>query len=413
MRLYSLFLLSSSLSFSLFCQSNEGNFRSETAEKKETFEPFTGKINKNRVRLRLQGNYEAPVLKELNQNDYIVVLGEEDDFYSIQPPNETKGYVFHAYVIDQVIEGDRVNIRSKPNREAQVIAQLKTGDRIQKISTIQNNKWIEIKLPSNIRFYIAKEYVDKAGDIKLKERLEKKRQAAVQLLNTTDEMSLVEMQKPYNQMNIAGIKANYQHLINDYAEFNDISAQAKDSLAAIQESFNSKKLAYFEAETSKSSQTVEINKKLNSELQKHKDKISELETKIQDKNMAVAERAEMAKNSSLLPVNMAKWLPVEENLFNKWAEKSGKTHPQDFYLEEREKGFTIQGVIDPYTREVKNKPGDYVLLSANSKLPMAFLYSTHINLQDYIGREVKILVSPRENYHFAFPAYFVLSIISK
>ena len=82
----------------------------------------------------------------------------------------------------------------------------------------------------------------------------------------------------------------------------------------------------------------------------------------------------------------------------------------DFDKEQQENSITLKGVIEPYQKPVKNKPGDYLLVSGISNLPVAYLYSTKINLQDYIGMEIEVIASPRPNNHFAFPAYFVLKI---
>ena len=143
------------------------------------FDSFTGKITKSKVRLRLQANYEGPVLREMNPNEYVIVVGETDDFYAIQPPTDFRGYVFRTYVLDNVVEADRVIVRLQPDREATIISQLKAGDRIEGVPAPANNKWLEIKLPSKTRFYIAKEYVDKVGDAQFKERLDKKREATL------------------------------------------------------------------------------------------------------------------------------------------------------------------------------------------------------------------------------------------
>jgi uncharacterized protein YgiM (DUF1202 family) len=380
------------------------------------FEPFTGKVTKPKVRLRLQSNYEGPVLREMNPDEYVIVLGETEDFYAVRPPEDFRGYVFRTYVLDNVIEADRVNVRLKPDREATIVGQLKSGDRVEGAPAAANNKWLEIKLPSKTRFYIAKEYVDRVGDVGFKERLDKKRDAAYNLLNTTDAMSNVELQKPFDQMSITGIKANYQHIINDYAEFPEIAAKAKESLAAIQEGYTAKKLAYLEEQSRLSSTTVEANKKLNAELQAHKTKINHLEQQIeQGRQLATVAQTTVettygAKKPTQPPLNMAVWLPIEESLFNTWAQQTGRHNPEDFYSDQKQQGFILRGVIDPYTRSVKNKPGDFMLLNSASKLPVAFLYSTHINLQEYVGHEVSILVSPRNNYNFAFPAYFVLTV---
>lgn len=380
------------------------------------FIPFTGKITKNKVRMRLQASYEGSVMKELTPNEYVIVLGENEDFYAVQPPADIKGYVFRSYVLDNVVEADRVNVRQKPDKEATIISQLKAGDRVEGTPASSNNKWLEIKLPSTTRFYIAKEYVEKVGDVSFKDRFDKKQQAAYGLLRTTDEMSLAELQKPFDQMSITGIKANYQHIINDYPEFPDAVAKAKESLGAIQDGYNAKKMAYLEEQSRLTSSTAEANKRLNAELQIQRNKISHLEHQIEQERQLVTavqpmiEGPNNSKKPGQLPVNMSAWLPIEERLFNIWAQQTGRYHPQEFYDEQLQQSIVLTGIIDPYNRSVKNKPGDYMLLNPSSKLPVAFLYSTHINLQEYVGHEVAIHVSPRDNSNFAFPAYFVLSV---
>lgn len=380
------------------------------------FQPFTGKIIKNKVRLRLQSAYDAPVIRELNHRDLVVVLGETEDFYAIQPPDDFRAYVFRTYVLDNVIEGSHVNVRLKPELDAPVVVQLNSGDRVEGSVNPANNKWLEIKLPPTVRFYIAKEYVEKAGDAGLKARLDKKHEEVYQLLHTTEAVSKAEMQKPFGQMNIEGIKANYQHIVFDYPEFPEAGLKAKEALDSLQEAYTNKKLAYLENQSRASSSTLEVNKKLSSEIQAQKNKINQLEQQI-EKNRQFSIAAQPIINASStvnkpvqIPINMSAWIPIEENLFNVWSQQKGNHNPKDFYEEQKQQSFVLRGIVDPYTRPVKNKPGDYLLLSTANKLPIAFLYSTHINLQDYIGHEVSIVVSPRNNNNFAFPAYFVLTL---
>lgn len=375
-------------------------------------EPFTGKITKNKVRLRLQPTFDGFVLRELSRNDLVLILEENDDFYAIQPPSDFRGYVFRTYVLDNVIEGNRVNVRLKPDLESPVLAQLKAGDRVDGNIDSANNKWMAIKLPQTARFYIAKEYVEKAGDAGFKTRFEKKQEEIYHLLRTTEALSKTEMQKPFDQMMIDGLKANYQHIIFDNPEFPEAIAKAKEGLTALQETYTAKKLAYLENQSRNSSSTQEINKQLTAELQLQKTKISSLEQEIEKGRQFVASIMENSADPkfSQLPSNMSIWLPAEEHLFHSWSQKNGRTSPQEFYDEQKQQSFVLTGVVDNYNRPVKNKPGDYMLLNSVSKLPVAFLYSTHINLQDYIGREVSISVTPRDNHNFAFPAYFVLTL---
>ena len=380
------------------------------------FEPFTGRITKSRVRLRLQPTYEAHVWKEYEKNDLILILGENDDFYAARPPEDAKGYVFRTYILDNVVEGSRVNIRLKPNLESPIIAQLNSGDRIEGSIDPANSKWLEIKLPPSARFYVAKEYVEKVGDINHLAKMEKRKQEVSSLLGQTEASSLLELQKPFNQVNIEGIKANYEYIIANYADFPEAREKAKNLLAHLHEAYVTKKMAFLESQANYASRVLEAkNKQLADELKSQKSKLITLEEQLekehQEKQTTIAEVApKPTKKPTHLPVNMAVWLPFEEGLFANWSETTGKSNPNLFYDEQKQNSFLLKGVIDPYNRAVKNKPGDYMLINSSSKLPIAFLYSTQINLQDFIGHEVSVRVSPRSNNHYAFPAYFVLSL---
>lgn len=376
------------------------------------FDPYTGKITKNKVRMRLQPALDAPVFGELNSNDLVVVVGDaDDDFYTVMPPNDVKAYVYRTFILDNVIEGNRVNARLKPDLDAPVVAQLNSGDRVDGIVYPSNNKWMEIKLPASARFYIAKEYISKAGDASLKSRLEKKHEIAVQLLKNAEIAAHEEMQKPFNQINLNTAKLNYEHLIKDFSESPDIVSKAKESLSALLDAYMAKKIAFLETQSQNSTTTQEMNKKLATELQAQKSKVSQLEQQLEKNKRAQPPVQQPNGNkASQLPAHMSAWIPAEESIMAIWSEKTGNHSPKDFYEDQKKESFTLKGIIDTYNRPVKNKPGDYMLIGAASKLPIAFLYSTTVNLQDYVGHEVTVLVISRPNNHFAFPAYYVLQV---
>lgn len=47
-------------------------------------------------------------------------------------------------MLDNTIEGNRVNVRLEPNLEAPIIAQLNAGDKIEGQISALNSKWYEI-----------------------------------------------------------------------------------------------------------------------------------------------------------------------------------------------------------------------------------------------------------------------------
>ena len=105
---------------------------------------------------------------------------------------------------------------------------------------------------------------------------------------------------------------------------------------------------------------------------------------------------------------MKMWEPVEESIYIGWAARNEDRSIDEFYEDQRQNAVRITGFVEPYTAPVKNKPADHIV--KNGDLPIAYVYSTQINLQEYAGKKVTLLVTPRSNNSFAFPAYFVLSV---
>ena len=342
------------------------------------FSPFTGKVKGKKVRLRANADLDGRVVRELNRNDLIVVVGEKGDFYAVEPPSGIKAYVFRSFILDGVVEGNRVNVRLEPSLDAPVIGHLSSGDRINGIISSLNNKWYEISPPAGTRFYVAKEFINSIGGPEVKAQLDKRRIAAEQLLDAATLLTQAEMKKPFHEMDIERIKQNYQTVINDYSELSELADKAKEAFNALQEEYTQRKIAYLE--------------------EKSEGKVSS------DEGKSVA-RFETALNPT---DRMKMWEPVEESLYLGWASRNEYRSIDEFYDEQKQGAHTVTGIVEPYTTPVKRKPGDFIL--KDKDLPLAYIYSTQINLQDYAGKKVTLLVTPRSNNNFAFPAYFVLSV---
>ncbi len=344
-----------------------------TAQK--PFSPFTGKVKGKKVRLRASADLEGRVVKELNRHDLVVVVGEKGDFYSVEPPAGSKAYVFRSFILDGVVEGNRVNVRLEPSLDAPVIGHLNSGDHIKGTLSSLNNKWYEISPPAGTRFFVAKEYIDTIGGPEVKAQLDKRRMTAEQLLDAATLLTQAEMKKSYREMDVDRIKHNYQTVMNEFTEFPDLCDKAKEGFNALQEEYTQRKIAYLE-------------------------------------DKAEGKAPEVATTDTQVTLNptdrMKMWEPIEESLYLSWSSRNEDRSQDEFYDEQRQAGAVLTGIVEPYGSPVKRKPGDYVL--KDKDLPKAYLYSTHINLQDYVGKKVTVLVTPRSNNNFAFPAYFVLSV---
>jgi hypothetical protein len=363
----------------------------------ESFVPFTGKVTRNKVRLRVQPSFDSVVVKELVKGDMLVILGEQEAFYAVQPPPEVKGYVYRTYVLDNAIEGNRVNVRLTPDTEGAILTQLNSGDFVEGVISPLNSKWYEIKLPSAARLWVCKEYIEQIGPPTLMAQIERRRGEANSLLNTAFLASQAEMNKPFPEINLQPILDSFSQIVNEYRDFPEQAGRARELISELQEDFLMKKIAYLE-DKAKASET----KKPLLLLPEEQGVIA----------IPTGQKAEELKeNDKFAPQSL--WQEQEDRLFAEWQDKISlergiKRDKDTFYTLEEADSVALQGIIEPYDFSKKNKPGDFLLVSAEQHQPIAYLYSTKINLADYSGKPVKLRAVARANNGFALPAYMVL-----
>lgn len=390
---------------------------------------FTGKVTKNKVRMRQQPNIESPIIKELAKDELLIVTGESDDFYAVKPTHDLKAYVFRTYVLDNVVEGNHVNVRLEPNLESPVVVQLNSGDRVDGIISPLNSKWLEISIPEDTHFFVAKEYLDKVGDANYLSTLERRREEVNKLLNSTYLASQSELQKSYEEIDIDSSIDSLNKVIRNYTDFPEQVARAKELLNLLQDTYLQKKITYLESKAQPGSpqqilSTAKDAQRM-AELNDQQNRFEKLQQT--QKPMPIEHQAEVAPPSVVTnapvapmtpPANVNKnlplarlsvWMPVEQAIYECWLEENGQVTQEEFYEKQKETATMIKGIVEPYTRNIKNKPGDYVLLNS-SRTPVAYLYSTQVDLQPFVGMEVTVSGVSRPNNHFAFPAYFVLSV---
>lgn len=350
--------------------------------KKKPFSPFTGKIKGNKVRVRLQPDLECPVIKELSKHDLVSVVDEEGDFWAVQAPDGIKAYIFRSFVLDNTVEGNRVNIRLQPSLEAPIIGHLNSGDKVKGAVSSLNNKWLEIPTPTQAKFYIAKDFVEFAGGPDLKAQLDKRKNTLEQLFESSSLLCKVEMQKPFEEIDFERLKRSFTTIIQDAADFPHYAERAKESLTTLQETYLQKRIAYLETK-------AEIDS-----TKKHAESLV-----LENLNVQPVEEASD---------RMKMWEPLEEALYHSWAHLNEEKNLDDFYNDQRLVAVPIKGFLEAYVTPVKNKPGDYIL--KDKDLPVAYVYSTKVDLKNYVGKKVTLLGTQRSNNNFAFPAYFVHAV---
>lgn len=342
------------------------------------FKPFTGKVVGKKVRMRLHPDVDSPIVKECKKDDLLLVVAERNGFYVVQPPSDIKAYIFRSFILDGIVEGDHVNVRMAPDREAPAIGHLSTGTQVKGRISELNNKWLEIAPPPSTNFFVAKEFIEYAGDANLKATYEQRLSALRQVLDSMNLFSQAEMHKPYEKIDFHKIESGYQEILQNYADFKEEVEIARKNLMQWQEKYLYKKIAFLEKRASqvgsqKPSEATGIS-------------YSDRETTSMEK--------------------MRMWEPLEESIYLSWSAMHHAKTMEDFYTDQKLKSSMLSGVIEGYREGVKNKPGDFLLTQDNG-LPVAFLYSTQVNLEEYLGKRVNVSVSERPSNNFAFPAYYV------
>lgn len=381
-RMVSLFLIF--ISFNLFAS----DAKSPT---QKPFQSFTGKILGNKVRLRTQSDLEGHIVRLLNKNDLLLIVGEVGDFWAVEPPRDIHAFVFRSYVLDNIVEANRVNIRLEPHIDAPVIGQLEKGEKIEGEICSTHHKWLQINPPNRIHFYISKEFIEKAGSPEYLTKMIRRKAEVDHLLQCAYFSAEAESKKLYSDMNPQEAFAQFESIILDYKDFPDHVDQAKSTVAALQENYLNKKIAYLEAKA----------EGLDPDFTKSKSQ--EVSPFKIDPNLWGKRNL-----TDSLNLKMKFWEPIEDSLYLSWSAFHTNKKMNDFYEEQKVNAITLSGVVESYNATVKNKPGDFILRSKDMNI--AYLYSTQVNLDDMIGKRVTLLLTPRPNHHFAFPAYYVLDV---
>ncbi|MDB2613874.1 hypothetical protein N9Y92_01795 [Chlamydiales bacterium] len=351
----------------------------------ELFKSFTGQVVSSHVRLRISPNLDGVIVKELHRGDMMVIDGEENGFYRVLPLSDLKAYVFRTFILDGEVEGMNVNVRLFPELDSPIIAQLNTGDHVDGQISSSNNKWIEFTPPESVRFYVASDYIETVGDASYLASYEKKKSEATRLLNTFTEGCLEAIKKPFKEIKLETLYGLEAKLQENYGEFEEHIVKASKLKHQFANQYLEKKIAYLEERAIQADQLLSENR--NSE-----------------------GFPELSDASLMTYPKLSVWKEMEHSHFMRWYHEVGQGNEADFYVQEKKISIKLQGILEPYLRPVRNKPGDYLLIDAKDQKPLAYLYSTHVDLQKYLGNEVELFVTPRPNNNFAYPAYYVLEV---
>lgn len=383
---------------------------------------FTGATVREKVRLRLQPDLNAKVIKDLGRGELMLIVGEDNGFYRVKPDPDQRAYVYTKYVNNGKISGERVNIRLQPDLESPILIQLATGDQVVATAPPSGN-WLEVSMPDPVVFYVAKEYIEKVGDANYLYNIRRNERELRQQTEFASNMSKIELQKPFEEIDLTAARQAFKKALDLSGNKQDKRAHIEQLRQDMEQAYAEKRDAYLSSKTQapaspSTTSAVASPPTLEEELDAYHTQMSKLDKKLDitspeaATSLAGKDAATQPKADRVMEAMINRWSPVEGAYFKAWADKKGvkKASLDDFYADQRQQGISLQGVLQPYLGQVKNRPGDFLLVETESRRPLAYLYSTQINLAADVGREVTIVGIPRNNNHFAYPAYYVLEV---
>lgn len=118
------------------------------------------KIRGSKVRMRQKPTLDSPIIRQMQNGEAVFIGQEVEGFTEVFPSDEQKAYVFRTYILDNQVEGKKVNVRLAPSLKAPIVAQLSQGDRVEGRVSPESRKWLEIEMPISARFYIYSKYLE-------------------------------------------------------------------------------------------------------------------------------------------------------------------------------------------------------------------------------------------------------------
>lgn len=147
----------------------------------ETTTPISAKVTASILNVRDKGSLASSIISKVAQGDVVLILQESNQWYEIELPNKSRGWVAGWYLekIQDIavpptqndnsnkssmvrILQNGSNVRSGPSTSTDVVMRVNEGESFE-ILTVEGD-WFKIKLPSNKEGYIAGWIVETSGN---------------------------------------------------------------------------------------------------------------------------------------------------------------------------------------------------------------------------------------------------------
>lgn len=116
-----------------------------------------GTVTSDKVNIRSRPDKNSEIVGQLAKGDSVEVLDRKGDWLKIALPAHAKCYVASKYIHDGASTGDAVNIRCGPGTNFKDIGKLAKGEKVEVIEA--SGEWTQIKPTAHCAGWVAAEFV--------------------------------------------------------------------------------------------------------------------------------------------------------------------------------------------------------------------------------------------------------------
>lgn len=113
----------------------------------------------DRVSLRAKPDINSELLDRAMQGEEMEMLGATNGWVAVQAPGSLDFWVAAQYVQNGVVQADKLNVRSGPNQNYNVVAVVGKGDALAPRGEFK--EWLKIAPPAGTRVWISEEFVER------------------------------------------------------------------------------------------------------------------------------------------------------------------------------------------------------------------------------------------------------------
>jgi SH3-like domain-containing protein len=121
-------------------------------------EPVTARIVGDRVNLRARPDRNAEVVGQVTGRDVLTVRSIQDDWVEVTPPPSIELWVHQDFIQDGKSTVEKLNVRAGPGINYNVVGSLAKGEAVTTKGTF--NDWIRIAPMASASLWVNKEYVE-------------------------------------------------------------------------------------------------------------------------------------------------------------------------------------------------------------------------------------------------------------